>query len=262
MVTSGSVELLTFIEQSNSVASVDELYQGLEKALMSLCGYDRVIFSLMSDHHSIGLPAGHGIMRNYPDDWMRHYIEKGYEHIDPVRRFGFRHVGPFIWDSLPLVTSLHPKQIVCMEECRSAGFHFGAAICLRGVDGELGGLGVASSAPSGRQSDTEARYRLGVLNVIATQFYTAFVALNQRGGTPPAGSPVVLTQRELEVLRLMARALKDDAIAGDLGISRHAVDFHVRNILRKFATSSRLSAVIKAIGTGILPLESASLLRR
>ena len=170
----GAIDLLSFIERSNAVTSVDELYRLLEEALRDMCGYDRVIFSLMSDHASLGLPAGHGIMRNYPDDWMRHYVEQGYEHVDPVRRFGFRHVGPFIWDSLPLVTALHPKQVLCMEECRSAGFHDGAAICLRGIDGELGGIGAAASVRSAPMSPAEAQHRLSLLNVIATQFYTVF----------------------------------------------------------------------------------------
>ena len=53
--------------------------------------------------------------------------------------------GPFIWDSLPLVMDLTPRQALCMNECREAGFHDGAAVCLRGLTGELGGIGVASS---------------------------------------------------------------------------------------------------------------------
>src|SRR5689334_12145670 len=102
------MDLAKFIEATNETASVDELYRLLEQVILYECGYDHVLFSLMSDHRSLNLKAGHGIMRNYPDDWMKHYVEHGYEHLDPVRRFGFRHVGPFIWDQLPLVMDLSP----------------------------------------------------------------------------------------------------------------------------------------------------------
>ena len=117
----GPLRLVDFIEQSNDALCPDRLYGLLERVLLTECGYDRVVFSLMSDHRSLKLRAGHGIMRNYPDDWMKHYIENGYEHFDPVRRFGFRHVGPFVWDALPLVMDLAPKQRLCLDQGREAG---------------------------------------------------------------------------------------------------------------------------------------------
>ena len=51
-------------------------------------------------------------------------------------------------------------------------------------------------------------------------------------------------------------------VEGELGISRYAVDFHERHILRKFKASTRLTAVIKAIGSGFLPLECGVCMRR
>jgi DNA-binding CsgD family transcriptional regulator len=255
------MELSKFILSSNEAGSVEELYELLEKALGHSCGYDRVIFSLMSDHSSLGLKAGHGIMRNYPDGWMKHYAEKGYERVDPVRRFGFRHVGPFIWDSLPLVMDLTPQQSVCMDECREAGFYNGAAVCLRGVTGELGGIGVASSTNGGTESEKDVRYRLGLFNVIAQQFYVVFCSLHEKK-SPLEKQQVMLTEREVEVMRQMALAHKDDAIAFNLNLSRHGVDFHIRNILKKLDAPNRMFAVMKAINGGLLDLDQAAFIRQ
>ena len=255
------MDLAEFILKSNEAENVEELYRLLEKVLADLCGYDRVIFSLMSDHSSLGLKAGHGIMRNYPDDWMKHYAEKGYEHLDPVRRFGFRHVGPFIWDTLPLVMNLTPQQSLCMNECREAGFHNGAAVCLRGLTGELGGIGVARSTGGRGGSERDRRYGLGLLNAVAQQFYVVFCGLHEMQ-RPLEKQQIVLTGREIEVMREMALAQKDDAIAFKLNLSKHGVDFHIRNILRKLNAPNRMFAVMKAVNSGLLGLDEAAFIRR
>lgn len=254
-------DLNTFIRRSNEVANIDELYGLLEDTLRYECGYDRVIFSLMSDHTTLGLHAGHGIMRNYPDDWMKHYVEHGYEHLDPVRRFGFRHVGPFVWDQLPLVMDLTPKQQLCLNMGREAGLHNGAAICLRGVMGEMAGIGCASSARSGPLQGQDLRHRLSILNAISQQFYVVFCALHERDLTPEKAQ-VILTEKELEIMRLMAAGKSDSDISCILSVSSHAVNFHARNILRKCGVSSRIMAVLKAVNNGILAPDETVFLRK
>jgi DNA-binding NarL/FixJ family response regulator len=66
----------------------------------------------------------------------------------------------------------------------------------------------------------------------------------------------VLTSRERDVLRLMARGLDARAIAGDLGISVHTCRGYVKSILYKMDAHSQLEAVMKAIRLGLLaPVE-------
>lgn len=55
-----------------------------------------------------------------------------------------------------------------------------------------------------------------------------------------------LTQRELEVLRLMARGLNNNDIADELVISRSTVKFHVANIIRKMEVETRTEAMVLA----------------
>ena len=52
-----------------------------------------------------------------------------------------------------------------------------------------------------------------------------------------------LTPRELEVLRLLARGLTNQAIADELVIREGTVKYHVKNILRKLGATSRADAV-------------------
>lgn len=56
-----------------------------------------------------------------------------------------------------------------------------------------------------------------------------------------------LTEREREVLRLVAAGRSDRAIAEDLVVSEHTVHRHVANILAKLGCRSRSAAVAKAL---------------
>lgn len=63
-----------------------------------------------------------------------------------------------------------------------------------------------------------------------------------------------LTQRELEVLRLMAEGLPNKTIALRLDISEHTVKFHVNAILAKLGVGSRTEAVVRATRLGLILL--------
>ena len=67
-------------------------------------------------------------------------------------------------------------------------------------------------------------------------------------------APTPLTERELEVLKLVATGLPNKAIALRLGISEHTVKFHVGAILGKLGAASRTEAVTVAVRAGLLPL--------
>lgn len=64
-----------------------------------------------------------------------------------------------------------------------------------------------------------------------------------------------LTEREREVLGLVAQGLSNKEIAWHLGLSVRTVDFHMGNILQKLGMVSRLEAVLWARSHGFLPQE-------
>ena len=66
---------------------------------------------------------------------------------------------------------------------------------------------------------------------------------------PQARSP--LTDRELNVLRLVANGLSNRGIGAQLHLSETTVKFHVRNIMRKLDATSRAEAVYKATQGGL-----------
>ena len=68
-----------------------------------------------------------------------------------------------------------------------------------------------------------------------------------RHGAPDGGAPGGLTQRELEVLRLVAQGLTDAEVADRLFISPRTVGQHLRSVYSKLDVSSRVAATRYAI---------------
>lgn len=63
-----------------------------------------------------------------------------------------------------------------------------------------------------------------------------------------------LTQREIEVLREIARGRANKEIAGALAISENTVKDHLKNILAKLQVAARTEAVTVAVQRGIIEL--------
>jgi NarL family two-component system response regulator LiaR len=64
-----------------------------------------------------------------------------------------------------------------------------------------------------------------------------------------------LTEREMEVLRLAAKGLKNQEIAGKLSLSVRTVQTHLSNIFGKMGVGSRTEAVLEALKRGWLTLQ-------
>ena len=65
-----------------------------------------------------------------------------------------------------------------------------------------------------------------------------------------------LSERELDVLRLLARGASNQEIAEELVVALNTVKHHVGNILSKLGASNRTQAVAQARSLGLLPDES------
>jgi len=74
-------------------------------------------------------------------------------------------------------------------------------------------------------------------------------------------SPEALTERETEVLRLLAQGKANKEIARSLSISEKTVKVHVSNILSKLGVQSRTQATLYAIRVGLVSAGSSDTAR-
>ena len=88
---------------------------------------------------------------------------------------------------------------------------------------------------------------------LAQKMLNTFEGGRQEGNSRLAPPP--LTERELEVIRALARGMSDRQIAQSLGISEKTVRNHTSNIYRKLHIFDRTQAVIYAVREGVIDVE-------
>ncbi|MBX3052176.1 MAG: response regulator transcription factor [Caldilineaceae bacterium] len=79
--------------------------------------------------------------------------------------------------------------------------------------------------------------------------------LSRPPATPPAAGPDPLTERELEVLQLVAKGLTNQQMAQQLTVAEVTIRTHVSNILSKLHLANRVQATLYALRAGLTTLE-------
>ncbi|HEU4527306.1 MAG TPA: response regulator transcription factor [Actinomycetota bacterium] len=82
---------------------------------------------------------------------------------------------------------------------------------------------------------------------MASKLLTEFAAMSKATDEKPTMPTPKLTDREMEVLRLVAQGMNNRDIAKALYISENTVKNHIRNILEKLHLHSRMEAVVYAV---------------
>ena len=111
------------------------------------------------------------------------------------------------------------------------------------------------------RANREAMTRLRRAAPIAQRLGAAPLAaqitdLMRRAGSDTSAADPILTNRELEVLRLVAVGQSNREIAATLVISPKTVSVHVSNILAKLGATTRTEAAVKAHELGLLGILS------
>jgi DNA-binding NarL/FixJ family response regulator len=82
---------------------------------------------------------------------------------------------------------------------------------------------------------------------MASKLLNEFAAMTKASGDKPEVPSPRLTDREMEVLKLVAKGMNNRDIAKELYISENTVKNHIRNILEKLHLHSRMEAVVYAV---------------
>lgn len=73
-----------------------------------------------------------------------------------------------------------------------------------------------------------------------------------------AAPKAALSQRQIEILELLAKGNSDRRIAEQLGLSAYAIDYHMRQLRRHFGVRNRIQLVNAAAAASVWPLRSFS----
>jgi DNA-binding NarL/FixJ family response regulator len=98
-----------------------------------------------------------------------------------------------------------------------------------------------------------AQVMLGALRlVLSGGVYLPTVLLRGKGTTLPSDAEIVLTPRQLAVLRQLAPGKSNEAIGEELGLALSTVKAHISAILKILGADNRTQAVILARRLGLL----------
>ncbi len=89
---------------------------------------------------------------------------------------------------------------------------------------------------------------------MASKLLTEFASMIKRGDERQNVPTPRLTDREMEVLKLVAKGMNNRDIAKQLFISDNTVKNHIRNILEKLQLHSRMEAVVYAVREKLLEI--------
>lgn len=238
---------ITDTNKANNPASLFSIY----KSFLSNFGFDKIVYSFITDINSLGLKKQHAIENNYPEDWLKYYMKNNLMELDPVPKKGLSSNSLFLWDDIKLDNIKEKKQIQIMNEAKEAKLLNGVGIPLHSLN-EVAGVGIASSV-GGAFIDKDS---LATIRCATMQFHWSYSELIRKNSIHKAFS---LTKREKEILHWYAEGKSDYDIATILSISVDTIRFHSKNIYSKLEVNQRLFAVVKALKYGIISPNSINL---
>jgi len=241
-----------FVEASNGSSSKTEVF-GLYQQVLEKLGFDRVVYTYVTDHFAIQQRAGHGIECNYPSDWMAHYQDNNYQLIDPVIMRVQQTNQAFAWRNIPEDSPLSRQQCNLLLEAQEAGLHSGVGVPLHSHCGSIAGVGISCSD----KGLAINKHLLSLLQLVSQQFHMTYCVLSAQGKNKAIPA---LTDREKEVLKWLAIGKSVEDIGEVMQVSSETIKFHIKNIYEKLEANSKILAVTKTIRYCIIPLHSLHIL--
>ncbi len=236
-----------FIEQSNRCENIDSLLQLYREAIKQL-GFEKLTYTFMTDHYSVGQQAGHNIQSNYPEEWLTYYSEKRLYNVDPTITKALNFNQAFAWQEVTDSQFISPEQKLMMLQAQESGLLSGISVPLHRGNGEIAGIGLASDTLMDIDKNTLSRIKL-----LSEQFHMVYCELISRQS--PTQQTVTLTKREEEVLKWYIAGKSKSVIADILYCSESNIRFHLKNCYKKFNVHDKFGLIAKAVRHGYIPFD-------
>lgn len=192
-----------------------------------------------------------------PREWWSLYERMNYVEIDPRIAVAQDQCGPAPWDRDIAFEITSPKHHAKLEQflhdAAAFGIRSGVAWGVRnpGNHGVIVGLNCSAKAFGSSQRDRLAR-NIGDVLAFGTYFHEFFIRNFVDKGLPSRLRGAALTEREIQVLSLVASGLTADDIALKLDIVARTVRFHVDSARTKMGALNREEAIALVAKAGLI----------
>jgi DNA-binding CsgD family transcriptional regulator len=187
------------------------------------------------------------LLVTYPDEWVKHYQDRGYVTLDPVINIGARSLLPIDWAKLP---RSQPKVRKFFGEANEFGVgRQGLTVPVRGPTNGLWALFCVTSDDTDRE--WQARHHELVRDLVHVAHF-----VHQRAYEMHVKDEVIdlntITRREIEALSWSAEGKTVEDIAVLMKIAQETVKAHLDSARHKLGALNRIHAVAKAIRAGLI----------
>lgn len=221
------------------MSTADEVYRELHQQTQRL-EFD--YFSLCVRHPIPFTRPKVSAHTSYPDGWMAHYQARNYFAIDPVLKPENFMQGHLLWND-----TLFCDAQELWDGARDFGLRHGITQCLMLPNHAMGFLSVSRTSQSAIQmSGEEIELRLQVLVQMSL---TSLLGLEHEMVMAPE---MKFSKREREILKWTAEGKTSAEIAMILSISENTVNFHQKNMQKKFNAPNKTQIACYAAATGLI----------
>ncbi|RXV65331.1 LuxR family transcriptional regulator [Burkholderia stabilis] len=230
----------------SKLSSLDEAWFEVVTRLTASFGFEHVMFSV---YHRWGMPLKSLFVRaTYSEEWQEIYNQREYYRIDPALMYCLSHSTPLIWSSNTFKTD---AQRAMYDEACHYGLRTGVALPIHGPQLQVGMFCLASNLSRDDFANNVSIFlpKLTMLRDQMTENSSRYLTMHVGSNIPK------LTPRELECLKWTAHGKTTWEISRILDCSEDAVNFHIKNIRKKFEVPTRREAVIMAMHLGIISLD-------
>ncbi|MCP3462673.1 MULTISPECIES: LuxR family transcriptional regulator [unclassified Bradyrhizobium] len=230
-----------FVEKLQRIPETAGIMDALREALRQH-GFEYFCFSfvtLRADERTEDIILGD----EFPDGWVKHYIENDYVHADPAVRHSRTATRPFRWvKEAPYDALLESRMVEMVQRARDWGLQDGYVVPVASPAGRLGQVWFGGHEVELPEHDLPALHFMALY---------AFDQVLRLRGTPDAPH-IILSEREREVLTLAALGRTSDQIAEAMNITERTVKEHIKNCCKKLGAVTRTQAVMIAMRDRII----------
>jgi DNA-binding CsgD family transcriptional regulator len=234
-----------FIAQNTGPIGKEVLFQNLG-TFLGRYGIEFYGYQIMATHlRRLNWQDGF-VFNNLTPEFLALVRARGYDSHAIIASSVAHREEPYFWSQVRSFVQLTPQQIEYLGFLKSYGFRDGITVPIFGANGS-----VALVAGCSVTQDL----RIGPDDLLDLQLVSAFVHKRylQMFGASDVELPR-LTKREREVLGWMAQGKSTGVIASIMGVSEHTVDTLTRRTFQKLGVNDRISAVLKAVGAGLVAI--------
>jgi DNA-binding CsgD family transcriptional regulator len=227
--------------------------------LLHALGFEWLGYGRFSQRGEAGTPLS--FCTTYADTpWAERYFGARHHEVDPRLQRALQSCLPAVWtlDQLVAHAAAVPDDARLhrfVAELGDTGMRSGVMLALPGAsptDRHI--VSLLSRTPGNGWMGDGLLGQVLTLALCLHEFYTRYAPMPEPLGVPSAAPTATagLTALQREILGCVSQGLGDKAIAAKLGIGLHNVDYHLRQLRKRFGVRNRvqlMQAVQKGDGT-------------